>query len=250
MVSKCYIFEDSLFRCPLIPAANGRRCLDDRIGGVIAVAVAPLAHHHHGRVESAAGATHGIADLLLEDGPHAAAGAVPGGLSYVVEKLEDGDDGGRDPGEQQVEEGAIWNTGSRGLMCNNSLKKCLTERRRLSPALCGLPLGLATFEPLLSQSTHCPVGEIPQDESVHAILQREALPVPQGKLRRRGVGRVFDEAQAAFLAHQAEGGIGVDDQAVGAGGALEQAIQRGRPVVGLRSRMEAVNVPLKGLPEK
>ena len=87
------------FRCPLIPATDGRGCLDDRIRGVVAEAVAPLAHHHHRRVEGA-GAAHGVPDLLLEDGPHAAAGAVPGGLGHVIQQLEDGDDGGGEPGEQ------------------------------------------------------------------------------------------------------------------------------------------------------
>ena len=129
------------------------------------------------------------------------------------------------------------------------MKKCLTERRWLSP-LCGLAHGLANFEPLLTQATDRPVGEIPQDECVHAIFECEVLPVPQCELRRRGEGRVLDEAQVAFLAHQAEGGGGVDDQPVCAGRSVEQAVQRGRPRVDLRSRMEAVNVPLKGLPEK
>ena len=93
-----------------IPAPDGRRCLDDRVRGLVAEPVAPLAHHDHGRVEgaAAAGAADGVADLLLEDGPDAAAGAVPRGLGHVVEQLEDGEDGGRDAGEEQVEEGAVW----------------------------------------------------------------------------------------------------------------------------------------------
>ena len=92
-----------------IPAPDGRRRLDDRVCGVVAEPVSPLANHDHRRVEGAsAGAADGVADLLLEDGPDAAAGAVPRGLGHVVEQLEDGDDGGRDPGEEQVEEGAVW----------------------------------------------------------------------------------------------------------------------------------------------